>query len=270
MSQPVTLERKDHVAVVTLNRPEKRNAINLAMFEGLSAIGRELAGQEGLRAVVLHGAGEHFCAGIDTSVFTESSPDELVSRMQPLAGTPANLFQHVAYAWRELPVPVIAALQGVVFGGGLQIAMGADVRLAAPSTRCSIMETRWGIIPDMAITQTMRAVVRMDYLRELTYTGRIVEAAEAQSVGFVTRICDDPLAAAQELAAEIASRSPDAVRAAKQLLNAGFDDAAERSLRLEAKLQLGVLGKPNQQEAVKANLEKRAPRFRDASGSQNA
>jgi len=263
MSQPVTVTSENHVAVVTLSRPEKRNAINLAMFEALSSTGHELATQPGLRAVVLHGAGEHFCAGIDTTVFTDSSPEELVSRMQPLAFSPANLFQHVAYAWRELPVPVIAALEGVVFGGGLQIAMGADVRFAAPSTRCSIMETRWGIIPDMAITQTMRDVVRMDHLRELTYTGRIVEADEAQSLGLVTRVCDDPLAAAKALASEIAGRSPEAVRAAKAMLNTGFEGTPAETLGLEARLQLGVLGRPNQQEAVKANLEKREPRFRD-------
>jgi enoyl-CoA hydratase/carnithine racemase len=263
MSETVNVTIDNHVAVVTLTRPEKRNAINLDMFEALSGAAQELAKQKTLRAVVLTGAGEHFCAGIDTSVFASSSPAELVTRMQPLKGSPANLFQHVGYAWRELPVPVIAALQGSVFGGGLQIAMGADIRLAAATTRCSVMEIRWGIIPDMALTTTMRHAVRLDQLRELTYTGRIVEAEEAQQIGLLTRLCADPLHAAMELATEIAGRSPDAVRAAKQLLNAGYDTPEAQALRLEAELQLGVLGGSNQREAVMANAEKRAPVFKD-------
>ncbi|MGB5739778.1 MAG: crotonase/enoyl-CoA hydratase family protein [Woeseia sp.] len=263
MSDPIRVTTENHVATVTLARAEKRNAINLEMFEALSAAGLDLAKQTGLRAVVLTGEGEHFCAGIDTSVFTNSSPQELVKRMQPLASSPANLFQHVAYAWRALPVPVIAALQGAVFGGGLQLAMGADIRLAAPSTRCSVMEIRWGIIPDMALTATMRHVVRLDHLRELTYTGRIVEADEAQQIGLLSRICDDPLAAAQKMAAGIAGNSPDAIRAAKKMLNAGYDLPEDEALRAEAEIQLGVLGRSNQREAVLANAEKRAPVFKD-------
>ncbi|MBT8086150.1 MAG: crotonase/enoyl-CoA hydratase family protein [Woeseia sp.] len=263
MSEPIRVTIENHVAVVTLTRPEKRNAINLEMFEALSTAGQDLAQQKAVRAVVLTGEGDHFCAGIDTSVFTNSSPDELVKRMQPLAKSPANLFQHAAYVWRELPVPVIAALEGAVFGGGLQIAMGADVRLAAPDTRCSVMEIRWGIIPDMSLTTTMRHAVRLDHLRELTYTGRIVEADEAQRIGILTRICDDSLAAAEEVAAEIASRSPDAIRAAKKLLNVGYDATETDALRAEAEIQLGVLGRSNQREAIMANAQKRAPEFKD-------
>lgn len=263
MPETLTVDFDNHVAVVSLARPDKRNAVNLAMFEELSACGRELADRKGLRAVVLRGEGEHFCAGIDTSVFADGEPANLAERMRPLEGTPANLFQHAALVWRELPVPVIAALKGVVYGAGLQIAMGADMRVASPSTRCSVMEIRWGIIPDMGLTVTMRDVVRQDCLRDLTYSGRVVEAEEARALGLVTVLSDDPDAHASAIAAEIAERSPDAIRAAKSLFATAFDDSPTDSLRREAALQLAVLGRPNQQEAATANVEQRQPRFRD-------
>ncbi|MDZ7644217.1 MAG: enoyl-CoA hydratase-related protein [Woeseiaceae bacterium] len=176
-----------------------------------------------------------------------------------------EFFQHAALAWHELPVPVIAALHGVVYGAGLQIAMGADLRIAAPSTRCSVMEIRWGIIPDMGLTATMRHLMRLDALRELVYTGRVVDADEARTLGLVTTVADEPQDAAMALARAIAASSPDAVRAAKRLLRHGFDDPVAASLAREAELQLGLLGTPNQAEAVRANLEKRVPRFTDAS-----
>ncbi len=263
MSQSVHVELDGPVALVTLSRPEKRNAIDLEMFRALSDSGRRLAGTPGVRAVVLCGAGEHFCAGIDTSVFSAGQSDELLALMEPLPGTPANLFQHAALVWREMPVPVIAALSGAVFGAGLQIAMGADLRIAAPDTRCSVMEIRWGIIPDMGITNTARHLVRVDHLRELIWTGRIVEATEARALGLVSSVSDEPLAAARELAATIARQSPDAIRAAKRLLRSGLDEAPERALEREADLQLGLLGYPNQLEAVAANVERRAPNFAD-------
>ncbi len=263
MPQTVTTALHDHVAEVVLTRPEKRNAVNIDMFEALTDAAQALAGNPAVRAVVLHGAGEHFCAGIDTSVFSAGDPAELARRMQPLPGRVANLFQNAAIAWRDLPVPVIAALDGVVYGAGLQIAMGADLRIASPRVRCSIMEIRWGIIPDMGLTATMRHVVRHDRLRELTYTGRIVAADEARELGLVTAIAEEPLAAARELAAQIAGASPDAVRAAKTLLNTAFDEPEADALRSEVKLQLGVLGGANQREAVAANVERRVPKFSD-------
>jgi len=263
MPNTIEVEFANHVAEVTLARPDKRNAISLEMFEELTALSAELAARRDLRAVVLRGAGGHFCAGIDTSVFAQTSGDDLLSRMDPLEESPANLFQHAAFGWRELPVPVIACLEGAVFGGGLQLAMGADIRIASPTTRCSVMEVRWGIIPDMALTVTMRHVVRLDHLKELTFTGRVVEADEAKDLGLVTMLSGDPLAAARELAADIARKSPDAVRAAKRLFNRAFDERPDKALEREADLQLTLLGRPNQLEAVAANLEGRVPRFRD-------
>jgi enoyl-CoA hydratase/carnithine racemase len=183
--------------------------------------------------------------------------------MAPRTPSGANFFQQAATCWRDLPVPVIAALKGVVFGAGFQIAMGADIRFAAPDTRMSIMEIKWGIIPDMGITATVPGLIPEDRARELAYTGRIVAAEEAASIGLVTGVTDDPLAAATLLAADIATKSPDAIRAIKQLINRGWRQDPAPSLRLEAELQLAVMAGDNQREAAAANIEKRSPVFRD-------
>jgi enoyl-CoA hydratase/carnithine racemase len=165
--------------------------------------------------------------------------------------------------WAELPVPVVAAVHGVAFGGGLQIALAADFRIVAPDARLSVMEIKWGLVPDMSGTQTLRRLVRLDVAKELTYTGRIFSGAEAAELGLATRLADAPQEAALELAREIASREPCAVRAAKKLLDASGVVDVEAGLRLEEELQRSLLGRPNQIEAVRANAEKRAPRFRD-------
>lgn len=264
MTKPVTVDVDAHVAVVTLNRPERHNAVNLEMFEALASAGRGLAADRAVRAVVLCGAGDNFCAGIDTSIFSDTGSDVTGDgRMEPQQGSPANFFQRAALVWRELPVPVIAAINGVAFGAGLQIAMGADIRIAGETARLSVMEIRWGLVPDMAITNTMRHVVPQDRLRELVYTGRIVNVAEAEALGLVTARAADPVAAAHRLATEIAAKSPDAVRAAKELLDAGFDESPDAALAREARLQRALIGSANQHEAVIANLEKREPRFDD-------
>ena len=180
-----------------------------------------------------------------------------------LAPSPANRFQRAAYAFRELEIPVVCALQGVVFGAGFQVAMGADLRVAAPGTQFSIMESKWGLIPDMALTTTLRGIVQPDRVKELAWTARVFDAAEALSLGIVTRIEETPLEVARALARELAGRSPDAVRGIKQLVNDAWqlDDAS--ALALEAELQLGLMGQANQLEAVRANLEKREPDFED-------
>ena len=263
MSERVTITIEDHVAEVTLARPEKYNALDHAMFEAITAAGNALAKDTSVRAVVLCGAGENFCAGIDITNFAGGDNPTSVERMQPIAGTPANYFQSPAYVWKALPVPVIAALQGVVFGGGLQIAMGADVRYASPGAQFSIMEIKWGLIPDMGITTTLRDVVPLDKIKGLTYSGAIIDASDAERFGLVTHLADDPLDAARKLARQIASKSPDAIRAGKALLNEAWGLPADQSLRLEAKLQMGLIGKPNQLEAAAASMEKRAANFRD-------
>ena len=174
----------------------------------------------------------------------------------------ANFPQAAVWGWRQLPVPVIAAVHGVALGGGFQLALGADIRILAADARMSIMEIKWGLVPDMAGTPILAGLVRDDILRELTYTGRIFSAREALGYGLATKVCDDPRAAAFELAREIAGRSPDAIRAAKRLLNnLSVDPAA--ALLAESIEQMKLMGSPNQLEAVRANIEKRPPRFAD-------
>jgi enoyl-CoA hydratase/carnithine racemase len=249
------------VADVRLNRPQKLNALDLAMFDGLIAAGRRLAADSGVRAVVLSGEGRAFCAGLDFKSFMSGGSG--ADLLAPEAGSLANRAQRAAWVWQEVPVPVIAAISGVAFGGGLQIALGADIRYATPDAELSVMEIRWGLIPDMSGTQTLRRLVRLDVAKELTFTGRVVSGIEAQALGLVTRVTEAPRDAALELAREIASKSPHAIRAAKKLLNASGVVPVEQGLALEAELQRGLLGSTNQLEAVMANLEKRAPAFKD-------
>jgi enoyl-CoA hydratase/carnithine racemase len=251
------------VAGVRLTRPDKHNALDLAMFEAIRAAQRDLDEVADLRAVVLRGEGPSFCSGLDLAAVATGGMDveTLTSRAD---GELANLAQSVSFGWRQLPVPVIAALHGVCFGGGLQIALGADVRIAGPDARLSVMEVALGLIPDMAITTALPRLLREDVARELTYSGRIVDAEEALALGLVTRVAEDPAAAAAELAAEIAARSPDAVRSAKRLLDRAWDAPPRESLRIETEHVRLLLGSPNQIEAATAAIGKREPRFAPA------
>jgi enoyl-CoA hydratase/carnithine racemase len=260
----VSVEVSNHVAVVTLTRADKHNALDVAMFEAIVGAADRLAGEPGVRAVVLHGAGPSFCSGLDVvSIMAAGNGlDGLVERVR---GEVPNWFQRAAHAWLELPMPVIAALHGNCLGGGLQIALGADIRIAAPSTRLSVMEVKWGLVPDMSITRTLPRLVGIDVAKELTFTGRVFDGEEGARLGVVTRVSDDPLAAARELATEIAGRSPDAVRAAKRLYDESWTGDAQRTLALEAELQLGLIGSPNQLAAVAAGFSKEPAEFVDPS-----
>jgi enoyl-CoA hydratase/carnithine racemase len=264
-SDRVLIEIADSVAEVTLNRPDKLNALDPAMFEAVIAAGERLSRTAGLRAIVLAGAGKGFCAGLDKETFAS-----IVARGAPALGDLtkrthglANDFQQAAYVWRTLPVPVIAAIHGVALGGGFQIALGADVRYVTPDARLAVMEIKWGIVPDMAGIALMRELARSDVIRELAMTGRIFSGAEAFAFGFATSLHADPLAAARATAKEIAARSPDAVRATKRLLNAASDADAAAILLAESKEQAVLLGSPNQIEAVRAGMEGRPGRFTD-------
>jgi len=263
MSEPVTVSVSDHIAQVTLNRPDKANALNLEMFEALGDAGQQLASERSLRAVVLHGAGANFCAGIDVEMFRLGDVIVDTETMAPVGSSPANRFQLAAYAWRELPVPVICAVSGVAYGGGLQVALGADLRYATPDARLSIMEIKWGLIPDMAISTTLRDLLSIDQVKDLAWSGRVVSGTEALQIGLVTALYDDPLAAALETASAISAKSPDAIRSMKRLFNSAWQMSESEALALEAELQLGVFGRENQLEAVMANIEKRAPDFND-------
>ena len=270
MEQRVSISVSDGIADVRLVRADKMNALDAAMFEALVAATERLACEKGVRVVVLSGEGRAFCAGLDMERFAAMKENggngiaggekrDLSARTHGLANFP----QQAVWGWRQLPVPVIAAIHGVAFGGGFQLALGADIRLLAPDARMSIMEIKWGLVPDMAGTPILASLVRDDILRELTYTGRIFSAQEALSYGLATRITDDPRATAFELAREIAGKSPDAIRAAKRMLNNLSVDPGP-ALLAELIEQQKLLGSPNQTEAVRANMEKRAPRFVDA------
>jgi enoyl-CoA hydratase/carnithine racemase len=267
MSDRVVVSIEGGVADVRLNRPEKLNALDGAMFDALAKTGHALAQDRSLRCVVLSGEGRAFCAGLDFTSFQAMAGRGEEGGLRLLGerdgSSPANLAQRAAWTWTELPVPVIAALHGVVFGGGLQIALGADVRFTAPDARLSIMEIKWGLIPDMSGTQTLRRLGRLDVLKELVFTGRVVSGSEAVELGLATHVTATPREAALEMAREIAGKSPDAIRAAKQLFNTSGLVSVEEGLRLEEKLQRSLLGGSNQIEAVRANLEKREPRFDD-------
>ncbi len=266
MSDRVTIEISAGVADVRLNRPEKINALDPAMFRALVEAGEALSRDATLRAAVLSGEGKGFCAGLDFASFqtlTEREPGKAADLFHRDDGSPANHAQRAAYVWNECPIPVIAAVHGVAYGGGFQIAMGADIRFVAPDARLSVMEVKWGLIPDMSGSQTLRHLLPLDVAKELTFTGRVVSGTEAGELGLATHVRENPREAAFELAHEIASKSPDAIRAAKRLLNGSREGSTEAGLRLEEELQKGLIGAPNQVEAVKANVERRAARFRD-------
>jgi len=262
MSERVTIELKDHIADVRFNRAEKMNALDRDQILAIEAAGEKLAGMAGVRAVVLSGNGAAFCAGLDMSLFqpdTESVTANLVDRTHGNA----NLFQHIVLQWRKLPAPVIAAIHGPCIGGGLQFASAADIRVVAPDTKMSIMEMRWGLIPDMGSFTTWRNFVRDDVLRELTYTNRIFSGEEAQQLGFVSHLTDDPHARAMELAAEIAGKNPDAIKASKRVINALPDASEDEILMMESEEQTAVSRTPNQMEAVMSFMQKRAANFQD-------
>lgn len=262
-SERIAIELEDTgVAHVRFTRGDKMNALDPDMFTAIIGAGDLLAKTRGVRVVVLSGEGRAFCAGLDTASFgrtPESSEPELTERTYGNA----NKFQQVAMTWRKLAVPVIAAVHGVCFGGGLQIASGADIRIVHPETRMSVMEMKWGLVPDMGGYALWRGLVRDDILRELVYTNRIFDGAEAQGLGFATYNDEDPLARATAIAREIANRNPGAIRAAKRL-QAGMMDRDTDAVLLEESIeQHAIMRTPNQIEAVMAAMQKRAPKFED-------
>nr|WP_295670116.1 crotonase/enoyl-CoA hydratase family protein [Sphingomonas sp.] len=259
MNDRVAITVTDQIADVRLNRADKMNAIDPAMFAGIGAAIDELAGMKDVRCVVLSGKGRGFCAGLDMASMAAGGSGTGRERNDQGSILP----QHVTWGWRNLPMPVIAAVHGVAMGGGFQIMSGADIRIAAPGTRFAIRETYWGLVPDMAGFPIWRGLVRDDVLRELVYTAREFDADEALGHGFITRISEDPHAAAMDLARLIAGRNPHAIRGAKRLCNMAHDADPRAMLVAETDEQIAVIGKPNMMEAVAANMGKRAPVFVD-------
>ena len=263
MNDPISINVANHIADIRFNRPDKLNALNRDVMDALIDAAVRVKSQTGIRCVLLSGEGRGFCAGLDRAGFQDMDGGSFTDIRKRTHGI-ANFFQQVVWGWRDCPVPVIAALQGVALGGGFQIALGADIRIAHPDTKMSIMEMKWGLIPDMAGTALMCHLASEDIVRELTYTARIFSGEEAGRYGFVSHISDDPYACAMELATEIASKNPDAIRAAKALLNKVADDRAAELLLNESVLQSDILMQPNQIEAVQATLEKRPAKFRNS------
>ncbi len=262
MSDRVQVTFDGGIAIVRLSRPEKLNGLDLPMFEELVEAGDRITADKSVRACVLHGEGKGFCAGLDfQSVMGDQRAFERL--LERVGGSPANLAQRVSWIWQEVPVPVIAAVHGVTYGGGLQIALGADIRYVAPDAKLSVMEIKWGLVPDMGITQTLLRLVRVDVAKELTFTGRVFSGTEAKELGLATHLSDDPLNDALALARIIASKSPDAIRATKKLYGEAVELTRAQALALETALQVPLLGSANQMEAVQANMMKREPAFTD-------
>lgn len=271
MSERIKVEIKDHVADVKLVRSDKMNALDPAMFSALIDTATELNETKEVRAVILSGEGRAFCAGLDMGNFQNmasgggSNPTstEGGNKLEARTHGITNRAQQAVWGWRTLRVPVIAAVHGVAFGGGFQVMCGPDIRIVHPETKLSILEVKWGLIPDMAGTAIMRNLAREDVIRELTYTGRIFSGAEAREFGFATHVSETPYDDAMKLAAEIASKSPTAVQTAKALYNALPDASDAEALLMESVEQDKIMGSPNQIEAVMAGLQKRDGKFQD-------
>jgi enoyl-CoA hydratase/carnithine racemase len=253
----VSITVEDAIADVRLNRPDKLNAIDTAMFTALSEAPAAVAARGDVRVVVLSGNGRGFCAGLDLASLAGGAPGSIQDRTHGIA----NMFQNAVWGWRSLAVPVIAAVHGVAFGGGLQVTLGADIRIVAPDAKLAVMEARWGLVPDMAGIALLRGLVRDDVARELTYTARQVSGTEAVELGLATRTADDPRAAALDLARQIAAGSPLAVRAAKRLFGLAQDAGAAEILLAESAEQERLLSGPDVREILTAQAGQRPPRF---------
>ena len=259
----VTITYENHIAFVRLTRADKMNAVDQDMIDAIIAAGQEVAASDA-RVVVLSGEGKAFCAGIDItglSAMIGKDPAELLMPRTHGEAT-TNQWQEVAMIWARLDIPVIAALHGAVYGAGMQLALGADIRIAAPDTKLAVMEMKWGIVPDMGGMVLLPRLVRDDVLRRLTYTADAIDAAQAERWGLVTEVADDPLAAATALATTIAGKSPSAVKAAKQLISFAQMASVDDVLMAESRAQADLLGKPHQMEVIAAEFGKRPAVFK--------
>lgn len=261
VAERVRLRIQEGIAEVSLVRPDKLNALDAAMFEALGQVIDRLASHSSVRAVILYGEGRSFSAGIDLeslgSLLSDGVLPPHLSHLAERTHGDCNLFQHVALGWRRLKVPVIAALHGAVFGGGLQIALGADIRLVQADAKLSVMEIRWGLVPDMAGCLLLPQLVRDDVARDLVYSGRIVQGEEAVRLGLATRVSVDPLTEARDMAQQMAARLPAALQAAKGLLNLAHEVPAQPLLLAEAEAQQALLGSPAQLALLRQGVRQR-------------
>jgi enoyl-CoA hydratase/carnithine racemase len=252
----VRLEVKGSLATVTLTRADKHNGMDLAMLDAVRGAAVQLRKDKRVRAVILRGDGPSFCAGLDfKSVMGNAKA--AATGFAALWSPVRNKFQDWSMAWRDVPAPVIACVHGNCFGAGIQLALGADFRIATPDAKLSVMESKWGLIPDMGGAALLRELVPLDLAKELAMTGRIFSGAEAHALGLVSHLSDDPVDAAHKLAAEIETRSPDAVAAAKFLMQEAWGTGEAGALAAERRWQRRLLGSRNQRIAVARNLEKK-------------
>lgn len=270
MSDRVTINISDGIADVRFNRADKRNALDGAQFQAIVEAGESLKTNKSIRVVVVSGEGASFCAGLDlASMGAMVGGERNTGEKQPAAsdmeeGRITHLGQQSAWVWQEVPVPVIAAVHGHALGGGCQIALGADIRIAHPDTKFSVRETYWGLVPDMAGTVLMQGLVRPDIMKDIVFSARIFDGREAHEIGIVTRLSETPREDAFAMAEEICKRSPDAVRGSKELLNRLTMDFAAAQFAAERRIIGGLVGGHNQHEAVMSDFEKRAPAYIDA------
>lgn len=259
MSEVITVEVNDHIADVRLNRPEKMNALSFELLDQITEVGKRLALDRSIRAVVLSGNGRSFCAGMDVENFSGGFPEKPFP--DGFGGFNPNFYQAPGYVWKNMPVPVICAIQGAAVGGGLQIALGADIRVAHSNSKFSIMEIRWGMIPDMSGSQTLRDLVGIDVAKEMMFTGRLVGADEADRLGLVTYLDDSPYERAMQIAKAIAGNNPDAITYGKYLFENAWHGDSTEGLRMEEKLQEKIFGSKDHMEAIAAQIEGRSPNF---------
>ncbi len=248
----VQIHKEDGIAIVTLNRPEKYNGLDMPMFHAITKAAKSLKKDRSVRAIILNGAGDAFCSGLDVKTVSKN-PINFVKLLVKPGRTISNLAQDVGYLWRDVPAPVIAVTHGYCFGGGFQIALGADFRFSTADCEFSIMESKWGLIPDMSLGVTLRELIPIDLAKELAMTARRFDGNEALSMGLVSRVCKDPMAEAREFAHELASRSPDAVAATKLLLNRTWSATDKVALDWETRLQKKIIGRANQRIAIARN-----------------
>lgn len=251
------------IAEVILNRPDKMNALDIDMFNAIIDAGHQVSNDKTVRAVILRGEGKGFCAGLDLANFSPDPNAEINQDLNPRTHGIANKWQAAAWVWRECPVPVIAAVHGIAYGGGLQILSGADIKYVHTDTKLSIMEMKWGIIPDMGGTQLWRHNIREDIIKELTFTHRVFSGEEAVEYGFATFLSDNPTGSAMKLATQIANQNPSAIVKAKKLINASHYLSAEEGLQMESREQQEIIRKENQLEAVFSKMQKRVAKFED-------
>ncbi|HEX4896658.1 MAG TPA: crotonase/enoyl-CoA hydratase family protein [Solimonas sp.] len=262
MEQRVRLEVRDRIAYVTMNRPDKMNGLDFPMFDALVATAKQIRADRSIRVVILRGEGRAFCAGLDFGAVLKERPKMMRSFFK-WGVKKTNLYQDAGWCWRQLPVPVIAVVHGACFGGGLQIALGADFRIAAPDAQLSVMEAKWGLIPDMSGSVSLRELLPMDLAKRLTMTAEVFDGRKALEYGLVTEVADDPLAAAEALARQLLARSPDALVATKQLFHRSWVASERWAFRIESALQLRLLLGRNHREALRAGRAGEGANYRD-------